>query len=361
MPKVLSATKHYQVTRQLRVDVKKLDPHDLVPTAAELVQRYDTSHSTVIRALNTLRRDGMIYRMAGQKRYQVAEFASKPLARVAIARPQYPSSVMDHVVRMIVAEGHKRQLSFEFKHFENMSALDLNRVAEESDAVVLLPSSEAIPPHIEKALNKPSKPVVLIAQPKDMPNACSVSVDDQQVGRLAVAHLQSLGHTRSMIVLDQAFDRGIEGRYEGWHGQMVEKLPKDEVRALVFDAKVKPFDDARDVTYRHFKTLLSDPRRPEFTAVFCTSDCGAAAVSRACREMGVRIPQDLSLIAYTGGSNYGDYAYPPTTTLESDSSDLGHDVCEQILVQLNNREPAQRHIKMAPVLVVRQSTDRVGQ
>ena len=356
MPKILSATKHFQVTKQLRADIKKLEPNDLVPTAAELEQRYNSSHATIIRALTSLRRDGVIYRPAGQKRYQVAEFTAKPLARIVIARPQYPSADLDNIVRMIVLEGQKQHLAFDFKHFMNMSELDLNMATEGRDALVLLPSPEDFPEHIVQALTKPRKPAVIISQHLNLPHVSNVTIADEELGKIAVQHLQSLGHTQNLIVLDQAFDSTIETRLNGWRKQMAKIIEADAITKLIFDSEIKPFDDAREVTYQHFKSMLQSKDKPNFSAVFCTSMCGAQAVIRACFELNIRIPEDLSLIAYAGESNSGAYIIPPLTTIETDISSMGQRVCDQLLTLLNNKKPQPMHVQMPVKVNGRQTT-----
>ncbi|MFG0249410.1 MAG: substrate-binding domain-containing protein [Phycisphaeraceae bacterium JB051] len=359
MPKVLQQTKHYQVTRQLRRDINALDAHEYVPTAAELVSRYETSHATIIRALTNLRRDGVIYRPTGQKRYQVAEFTAKPLARIAIVRPQYPSAGLDGNIRKIVEAGHRMQLSFDFKHYENMQVLDLNRLSEDEDAIILMPTTEPIPPHIQKALVKPQKPTVLMTHHVDLPSICSVTVADEQVGEMAVSHLQSLGHTRCLILLDQTVDTTIQERLDGWRQQMLTQLSSDAVESLVLDAKIKPFDDAREKSYDAMKRILTDPNKPRFTAVFSTSDTGAQGISRACYELGIKIPDDLSVVSYTGANKYGRYCIPPMTTVESDMDDLGERYCQLLLAMLKNQKPKEQHYQMLPTLHVRQSTARL--
>jgi DNA-binding LacI/PurR family transcriptional regulator/DNA-binding transcriptional regulator YhcF (GntR family) len=361
MPKVLQQTKHFQVTRQLRRDINALDAHEYVPTAAELVSRYETSHATIIRALTHLRRDGVIYRPAGQKRYQVAEFTAKPLARIAIVRPQYPSAGLDGNIRKIVEAGHRMQLAFDFKHYENMKVLDLNRVSEDEDAIILMPTTEPIPPHIQKAMVKPNKPIVLMTHHLDLSSICSVTVADEEVGQMAVQHAQQLGHTRCLILLDQTVDTTIQGRLDGWRKQMLTQITHDEVDRLILDAQIKPFDDAREMSYQAMHRILTDPDKPKFTAVFSTSDSGAQGISRACFELGIRIPDDLSVISYTGANKIGQYSIPPMTTVESDMDSLGELYCKLILTQLKNQEPQVRHYQLSPTLHVRQSTAPLSQ
>ncbi len=356
MPKVLQQTKHFQITRQLRRDIKRLKAHEFVPTAAELVSRYDTSHATIIRALSNLRRNGVIYRPAGQKRYQVAEFTAKPLARIAIVRPQYPSPGMDANVRQIVEAGQKMHLAFDFKHYESMAVLDLNHASEEDDAIILMPTTEAIPPQIHKALTKPSKPIVLLTHHTDLPQICSVTVNDRQVGRLAVKHLQELGHTRCLILLDEMLDTTIQGRRDGWREQMATQLDQAEVEKLILDAGIKPFDDAREKAYQAFSRLLDDPKKPEFSAVFCTTDSGSQAVIRACYEHDMTMGKDLSVIAFTGGNHIGEYTNPPMSTIQADTADLGERICDLLLTQLKNETPTQRHQQITPTLHVRKTT-----
>lgn len=144
-------------------------------------------------------------------------------------------------------------------------------------------------------LHAVQKPIVGIGGP--LPGADTISINEFAVARLATEHLISLGHRRIAYVggqEDTAVDFNIsEGRRQGYEAAMeaagLEVPPSWLVHA----------DFTIQGGYASGKQMLAYPRnRP--TAVFCASDEMAIGTIVAARELGIRVPDALSVIGIDG-------------------------------------------------------------
>ena len=118
-----------------------------------------------------------------------------------------------------------------------------------------------------------------------------VSVDERHAGFLATRHLIALGHRRIGFVAGPAdylpTREKAAGRIDALHR---EGLSQDD---LVVHGEFT-LEGGRSSA----RALLSRPDRP--TAVICSSDVIAIAVLQVARELGLRIPSDLSIVGFDG-------------------------------------------------------------
>lgn len=103
---------------------------------------------------------------------------------------------------------------------------------------------------------------------------------------------------------------------------------------------------------RAMRTLLSQPLPP--TAVFARTDTLAAGALRAAHRMGVRIPQDISLIGHDD-MPFATLLEPPLTTVRVDVDRLGESAADLLLEMMENPDvpPASRTVN---TMLVRRET-----
>lgn len=139
------------------------------------------------------------------------------------------------------------------------------------------------------------KPIVGIGGP--LPGADTISVNEFSIAQLATEHLVSLGHQRIGYLggpEDAARDFNIsEGRRRGYEVAM-------EAAGLEVSSSWLAYADFTiPGGYAVAKQMLGYPRnRP--TAVFCASDEMAIGAIVAARELGIRVPDALSVIGIDG-------------------------------------------------------------
>lgn len=146
-------------------------------------------------------------------------------------------------------------------------------------------------PYLEKA----EVPVVLVdANHPSLDFLNRVTVDDITGGRLATQHLIDLGHTRIGFIsdfLDTPFNfTSSRDRYLGYREAL-------QAADLPFRPQYhEQGEHGRFEAYFSALEMLALPERP--TAIFATSDTQAMGVLQAARELGLNVPEDLSVIGY---------------------------------------------------------------
>jgi LacI family transcriptional regulator len=99
--------------------------------------------------------------------------------------------------------------------------------------------------------------------------------------------------------------------------------------------------------------VLSQPGRP--TAFFCAGYYSALETLQVLREMGLRVPEDVSLIAFDDPMS-ARHITPPLTTVRQPLEAMGRVALERLLTWMTTGEPPSRHEVLETELVVRGST-----
>lgn len=214
----------------------------------------------------------------------------------------------------------------------------LHLVEQRVDALAIAPvgSGDAVALWQELAPGKPT--VVVNAVPRD-PGVVRVSPDNVSAVDQAVEHLVELGHRRLTFYSAPAGVMADHDRLERFLHRCAELgVDPDPVETPL------DFNAAYDVSAR----LLAARHRP--TAVITNSDYTAHAVYRACRDAGVRVGVDVSVVGHDDLLT-SPLLDPPMTTLRLDRFALGRAIGER----LRPRSDLGHHLE--PVeLVVRGST-----
>ena len=358
MPKTLAATKHFKLAQHLRKEIAVMQPGDTLPTVMELQRNFGVSQATVERALDRLRKEGLVIRPSGQLRLVVAEQSDPAAHRVALIRPDYPSASFEELARVIVDAGKSKDWAFDLIHYRKMESIDLRRDIGDNDAAILLPTTEAFPESLMASLKRPRRPVVVIQDPPVGLRVSSVRIDDVEIGKLAVKHLVELGHQRILLFLNEPMAPSGALRAQGWREAMIE-LGQTNIEELVVDCHLKPFDNSITQSYQYFSDWLAKPHTP-FTAIFCACASGAVAVLRALREHNLSVPNQISVISHGGESYMAPFLYPALTAVETDIPAYGRVVVQQLDKQLQNHAEPVESIVVPSVLVVRQTTAPVA-
>ncbi|SDI28400.1 substrate-binding domain-containing protein [Alloyangia pacifica] len=79
---------------------------------------------------------------------------------------------------------------------------------------------------------------------------------------------------------------------------------------------------------------------PDLTAIFASNDFLAIALQRAARELGLRVPRDLSVVGFDG-IEIGRHLDRPLTTVETDPEAMGRQAARLLLAMLRGETPEQ--------------------
>ncbi|MEU4542491.1 LacI family DNA-binding transcriptional regulator [Nonomuraea dietziae] len=203
-------------------------------------------------------------------------------------------------------------------------------------------------PRIE-VLEELGVPTVVLGGPGRHGSLSSVWADDREAMLSVVEYLGALGHRRVAHVAGLPSFRHTQRRMRALRDS-TRRLHLDEAVSLATD-----FSDSEGAAAT--RTLLSRAARP--TAIVYDSDVMALAGLGVAGEMGVRVPDELSIVAFDD-SVLTRIAHPAITSLSRDTFALGGQVAEVMLAVIADPEARQDLKTATPRLVVRGSTAAPG-
>jgi DNA-binding LacI/PurR family transcriptional regulator len=191
----------------------------------------------------------------------------------------------------------------------------------------------------------------------------SVNVDDSGGARAAAEHLVALGHRRIGIVntvvdgsvgivddpLAEVRGHPPRQRILGWLEGLAGIVP-----TVVQTRRGTP-EDATAAA----EALLAVEPRP--TAVLCFSDVHALGIVRVARRLGLRVPEDISVVGFddSPAARHGD---PPLTTVRQDVAAKGRLAASLLTARIGQARSGTtgrvRHHVLPTELVIRASTAR---
>ncbi|HXW07894.1 MAG TPA: LacI family DNA-binding transcriptional regulator [Vicinamibacterales bacterium] len=174
-----------------------------------------------------------------------------------------------------------------------------------------------------------------------------VLTNDEQVGRLATAHLAEQGR-RAIAHIAGPPILHAKRREEGYLAT-VQELGLPFHPSWVVRGGFMETDG-----YRAMRQMLIDRRSVD--AVFAANDPAAIGAMKAIWEAGLRVPEDIAVVG-AGDVAYGDLLRIPLTTVSWSRDDLGRKAAELLLDQMGPHPegPFQR-VVIPPRLLVRQSS-----
>jgi LacI family transcriptional regulator len=167
-------------------------------------------------------------------------------------------------------------------------------------------------------------------------------------GQAATEHLIAQGHSRIGFINGEAWMEAAEDRFKGYRRALATAdLPFDS-------ALVRHGDWMSSTGFEHTLSLLGEPRPP--TAIFCANDLMALGAIEAAKQMGLRVPEDVSIMGYDD-QEISRHTHPPLTTVVLPNYEMGRVAVETLLeiVQDPTRAARRQVVKIDCPVVVRES------
>jgi DNA-binding LacI/PurR family transcriptional regulator len=101
--------------------------------------------------------------------------------------------------------------------------------------------------------------------------------------------------------------------------------------------------------------LLSGDRAP--TAIYASTLRQALGAMTAARAAGIRIPDQLAMVA-GDESDFAEYLEPPLTTVRQPTREMGRQGADLLFARLTGRRRRPKGIVLQPELIVRRSSGR---
>ncbi|KDA06454.1 LacI family transcriptional regulator [Microbacterium sp. CH12i] len=181
------------------------------------------------------------------------------------------------------------------------------------------------------------------------------TVDGDNVGgaRAATELLVGLGHRRIAYLGGRDGLESSRLRHAGY-------LQALEAAGIPADAKLDRVGGYRaDLSDAPAHELLRLPTGERPTAVFAANDLSALHVMEVARELGLRIPQDLSVVGFDDIPE-STRSTPPLTTVTQPLQQMGAEALRILLALLAGSPVEEQHRRLPASLTVRESVARPG-
>lgn len=170
-------------------------------------------------------------------------------------------------------------------------------------------------------------PTVVLNAQCTTPGVPWVAPDEIAGGRDAAEALIAAGHRRLGFINNLDEIPASAGRLEGFRARMLEAgLTERELTVLATESEAPG-------GYAAALRLLAGPDRP--TGVFCFNDRVAMGAYRAAAELGLRIPDDVSIVGFDDQEYVADGAYPGLTTIALPHYEMGVWAAQKLFKKIN--------------------------
>jgi GntR family transcriptional regulator, arabinose operon transcriptional repressor len=333
-------------------------PGDRLPSEAVLCERFDASRITVAKAIQGLQRDDLVVRRPGSGTYiQTPQRASS--RQFGLLIPDLGGTeIFEPICRGIMRSPLAKTHALVWGHApadENgreQSAEDLCRqfISQKLAGVFFAPleyidGSDMINHKIVAALDRANIPVVLLDRCyKEYPLRSTldlVGIDNHRAGIVLTQHLWRQGARRIVFVARKLSASTMIERISGYSFALHEQ--RAEFASVVLYG---------DVTDERFVRSMIEKHRPD--GIVCGNDLTAARLMRTLIGLGMRVPEEVSMVGIDDVS-YAKFLPVPLTTIHQNCDEIGEVAMALMLERLRHPQRAAMDVRVRFELIVRES------
>lgn len=169
---------------------------------------------------------------------------------------------------------------------------------------------------ITRALNVAADRVAVVGSRLDDFGVLSIMGDDMAAMLMAVRYLRSKGHTRIGLAMHHPELRHARLRMATWRSALSDVCSEEELQRALIVVDIPPYSSHAQFAYERVRKHLASGAR-ELTAMVCINDGIAMGAMAACRDAGVRIPEEMSFVSLSN-TDIGRFAQVAMTCVEID-------------------------------------------
>lgn len=343
--------KYMHIVRYIkdRIEENALKPRDLLPPESELMAEFGVSSITVRKAMETMVREGIVYRVKGKGTY-VSPSTSEPVQDEPARRVYLIFDIearLDTSLSRIV-QGIQRY----YKHKKCLLALENYAFCEEylrtgrdkeTDAGLILyinsSDDEKKVQHIRNLSNAGVKFVCIDRFLGNFP-INYVGCNNHDAVYAAVEHLVAHKHRRISFLYEKPEISSEKERYKGYVHAM-----RDHGLGTLLPSSHSVGD---------IENCVEDVKNG-VTAVICANDYTASLLVEALKKANLEVPRDVSVVGFDDSETYR-YHQPTLTTLRQDFHALGYESARVLDKLMTGSASGYTRIYIPAQLLVRESS-----
>ncbi|HMO27147.1 MAG TPA: GntR family transcriptional regulator [Tepidisphaeraceae bacterium] len=319
-----------------------------MPSTQQLSQQLDVSLVTAHRALQELVASGVLQRSQGRGTFvdmkYKERFKSANLGRIGLVFHR-ESSIADYyhsqILEGVRQAGQAMNIDLVLLRFgedfrgECKGFLFVNPLPEEIADYAAMASKKSVG--------------LVVGAKTDAPNVLSLDVDNVDLAEQATLHLKQLGHKRIAYIGGNDQISNSRDRWAGFVQAMSRNngMPADE--HVLKSTSWRLSDDEKE----QLEQLLTGKNRP--TAVFAAGYYFALDVYNVAAQLGIKIPEKLSVIGVDDPPS-ASFLSPPLTTLRQPLVELGYQAVSVLVDRMQSEGANVPSRTLRGELVIRKST-----
>lgn len=230
-------------------------------------------------------------------------------------------------------------------------------LAKRVDGLIVSPAKESDVEHLREA-SRSGLPLALLDRGSDALDVDTVIADDRHAAEGITRRLVSLGHHRIAYLTacdtpDHRFHAAgdintgsVRRRIEGFLGVC------REAGLIGMEDWVHVGAATPEQTHRIVTAMLQSARRP--TAIIASDSVIGLEVFKVCRDLGLGIPDDLSLVSFHD-ADWTSVTTPPVTVVRQPVYGLGEAAAKLLVERLNGQSQTSRKVVLKTEIVERAS------
>jgi DNA-binding LacI/PurR family transcriptional regulator len=198
-------------------------------------------------------------------------------------------------------------------------------------------------------------PVVAIAGHRALEGVTNVVLDHHRAAELSLRHLYDLGHRNIAFMRGQPYSSDSDARWQG-----IVAVARDLGLPIRPELSIQLEKDltSPELGYPVVQQLLQKHRG--FTACLSFNDIAAIGCIRALHDVGLHVPQDVSVIGFDDIKEAA-FQTPSLTTIRQPLHEMGAIAVKTLLEQLSSPNgKSAGDVAVAPELIIRESTGPVS-
>lgn len=219
------------------------------------------------------------------------------------------------------------------------------------DGLMLAMSAESLQPNnlkiTKEILNKLDIPYIMIDRYIDN-NSPYVGIDNETSGYNIAKYLLSKGHKKIGVITGPMCLSSSINRLKGFTNCLKEnniEINEDNIKYMRYDM---------ESGYLGAKELLKN----DITAIFAFNDLQAYGVISHAKEIGIKIPEDLSVAGFDD-LLYSSILDTKLTTVKQPIQKIAEEACD-MMVRLINQKEGETQIRLSTDLIIRSSVKEVA-
>lgn len=344
---------------------KKYHPHEMLPSEGTLADLFGVSRMTSKLALNALAEEGVIYRVPRQGSFLKdvdenvikamfeeespvqAEFGGVKLIALVLPRIDfYTGQIITELLQVAEEAEYEVIVKVSKGNFEEEEKI-LREIAgiPSIKGVVFFPGDKNVCGNELLHYKLRGYPIVMVDRVYKEIEFDSVYHDHYQGAKKLLNYLVGKGHRNIGFVSDDISEvSSRDERYKGYVSAMAENnLPIEKDYVMIKNSAAADMD---------FVDYLK--KNKDLTAVFCGDDYLAIQIYSAAKELGISIPDKLSVTGFTDNAIL-DYLDIKLTTMRQPVRPLMEEAFRIITEKINTIGEPVKHIKIPTELIERKS------